>query len=238
MCAPPDSRSRNAASRPVRRSRLAMAAILAVRAAGSRHSPTFHSLCNVAAQTGMMRAMDLSEPATFARMYDEHAGAVYGAALRVLGNPAAAQDVAQDVFLRLWRRPGAFDARRGDLGAYLRLMARSRALDLWRTAQAGGRATDRLKIAAGRDEARTEEQPAPSAERDEDRRTVRAALQALPESQREAVVLAYWGGLTAGEIAARSGVPVGTAKSRVRLGLQRMRAELAETPDAALAEAA
>src|SRR4051812_43454467 len=117
MCAPPDSRSRNAASRPVRRSRLAMAAILAVRGAWSRHAPTFNSVCNVAAQKGMMRAMDLSEPATFARMYDEHAGAVYGAALRVLGNPAAAQDVAQDVFLRLWRRPGALDARRGDPAA-------------------------------------------------------------------------------------------------------------------------
>src|SRR3954462_7820768 len=137
-------------------------------------------------------AMDLSDAPTFAHVYDEHAPAVYGAALRVLGNPAPAQDVAQDVFLRLWRRPRAFDPGRGDLGAYLRLMARSRALDLWRTAQAGGRATDRPQIAVGRDEARTEEQPAPSAERDEERRTVHAALQALPESQREAVVLAYW----------------------------------------------
>src|SRR5919202_1877481 len=155
-------------------------------------------------------AMDLSDPATFARAYDENAAGVYGAALRVLGNPAAAQDVAHDVFLRLWRRPAAFDPRRGDLGTYLRLMARSRALDLWRTAQASGRASDRLKIAAGRDEPRADEQRAP------------------PDSQREAVVLAYWGGLTAGEIAVRSGVPVGTAKSRVRLGLQRMRAELRE----------
>src|SRR4051795_7275190 len=101
-------------------------------------------------------AMDLSDPTTFARLYDEHASAVHGAALRVLGNPATAQDVAQDVFLRLWRRPGAFDARRGDIGAYLRLMARSRALDLWRSAQAGGRATDRLKISSGRDEPRVE----------------------------------------------------------------------------------
>src|SRR5215213_1088539 len=107
----------------------------------------------------MTPAMDLSDPATFARAYDEHGAAVYGAALRVLGNPATAQDVAQDVFLRLWRRPGAFDARRGDLGAYLRLMARSRALDLWRTAQAAGRATDRMKIAAGRDGPRVEDQP-------------------------------------------------------------------------------
>jgi RNA polymerase sigma-70 factor, ECF subfamily len=182
--------------------------------------------------------MDLSDPTTFARAYDEHAAGVYGAALRVLGNPAAAQDVAQDVFLRLWRRPAAFDPRRGDLGAYLRIMARSRALDLWRTAQAGGRAADRLKIAAGCDAPRPEDQPAPLLERDERRRAVRDALRTLPDSQREAVVLAYWGGLTAGEIATRSGVPVGTAKSRVRLGLQRMRAALHETPDVALADAA
>src|SRR4051794_29559520 len=103
---------------------------------------------------GSTRAMDLSDPATFATAYDEHGAAVYGAALRVLGNPATAQDVAQDVFLRLWRRPGAFDPRRGDLGAYLRLMARSRALDLWRTAQAGGRAAPPPQDPARRREAR------------------------------------------------------------------------------------
>jgi RNA polymerase sigma-70 factor (ECF subfamily) len=183
-------------------------------------------------------AMDLSDPATFARAYDEHGPAVYGAALRVLGNPATAQDVAQDVFLRLWRRPGAFDARRGDLGAYLRLMARSRALDLWRSAQAGGRATDRLKIASGREEPGADEQPAARFERAEHERTVRAALGALPEPQRQAVVLAYWGGLTADEIATRSGVPLGTAKSRVRLGLQRMRGELERVGAEVVAEAA
>ena len=183
-------------------------------------------------------AMEPTDPTAFARIYDEHASGVYGAALRVLGNPATAQDVAQDVFLRLWREPAKFDARRGDLGAYLRLMARSRALDLWRTAQAAGRATDRMKIAAGRDAPRPEEQPVVHAEHGERRRSLRAALGALPAAQREAVVLAYWGGLTADEIARRAGVPVGTAKSRVRLGLQRMRAELERSGDEALAEAA
>jgi RNA polymerase sigma-70 factor (ECF subfamily) len=178
---------------------------------------------------GITPTMDLSDPAAFARVYDEHSAGVYGAALRVLGNPATAQDVAQDVFVRLWRNPGRFDAGRGDLGAYLRLMARSRALDLWRTAQAAGRASDRMKIAAGRDEPRAEEQPAAQAEQAERRRSLRAALRALPDAQREAVVLAYWGGLTADEIARRAGVPLGTAKSRVRLGLQRMRAELERT---------
>ncbi|HEX2104226.1 MAG TPA: sigma-70 family RNA polymerase sigma factor [Solirubrobacteraceae bacterium] len=182
--------------------------------------------------------MDLSDPAAFGRLYDEHSGGVYGAALRVLGNPAAAQDVAQDVFLRFWRDPGRFDASRGDLGAYLRLMARSRALDLWRTAQAAGRATDRMKISAGRHVPRADEQPVASAEHGERCRTLRAALRALPPAQREAVVLAYWGGLTAEEIARRAGVPVGTAKSRVRLGLQRMRAELDRAGGPALAEAA
>jgi RNA polymerase sigma-70 factor, ECF subfamily len=187
---------------------------------------------------GNTARMDLSHPAAFARIYDEHAGGVYGAALRVLGNPATAQDVAHDVFLRFWRDPSRFDAARGDLGAYLRLMARSRALDLWRSAQAAGRATDRMKIAAGRDAPRAEEQPDAHAEHGERRRTLRAALGTLPAPQREAVVLAYWGGLTADEIARRAGVPVGTAKSRVRLGLQRMRAELERDGGGALAEAA
>jgi RNA polymerase sigma-70 factor, ECF subfamily len=182
--------------------------------------------------------MNLSDPAGFARVYDEHSGGVYGAALRVLGNPAAAQDVAQDVFVRLWRDPGRFDARRGDLGAYLRLMARSRALDLWRTAQAAGRATDRMKIAAARAEPRAEDQPAEQAENAERSRSVRAALETLPAAQREAVVLAYWGGLTADEIARRAGVPLGTAKSRVRLGLQRMRVELELSRAEPVAEAA
>ncbi len=180
----------------------------------------------------------LSDPTVFARMYDEHAPGVYGAALRVLGEPAAAQDVAQDVFVTLWRRPAAFDARRGEIGPYLRLMARSRALDRWRSAQASGRATDRLRIATEREEPAPVEEPVSVVARDEDRRAVRAALGALPEAQREAVVLAYWGGLTAEEIARRCEVPLGTAKSRVRLGLRRLRAELEPAFERAVPRAA
>jgi RNA polymerase sigma-70 factor, ECF subfamily len=170
--------------------------------------------------------MDLSDPTTFARMYDDHARGVHGAALRILGDPARAQDVTQDVFLRVWRNPGRFDARRGELGSYLRLMARSRALDLWREGQAAGRARDRLEVAAGHDEPRIEERPSAVAEREEDREAVRHALRRLPASQREALVLAYWAGLTADEIARRSGVPLGTAKSRIRLGLEKLRGEV------------
>jgi RNA polymerase sigma-70 factor (ECF subfamily) len=172
--------------------------------------------------------MDLSEPTTFARVYDEHAAGVYGAAYRILGNAAQSQDVAQDVFLRLWRNPKRFDAGRGELGSYLRLMARSRALDLWREGQAAGRASDRLKLVVAQDESRVEDRPAIATERDEDRAAVRLALGKLPPAQREALVLAYWGGLTADQIARRAGVPLGTAKSRIRLGLAKLRAEVEE----------
>ena len=83
--------------------------------------------------------------------------------MRILGNAAQAQDVVQDVFLRIWRRPGAFDAGRGEIGSYLRMMARSRALDLWREGQAAGRASDRLTIVESTAVGRIEDMPAPDA---------------------------------------------------------------------------
>ncbi|MGZ4271763.1 MAG: RNA polymerase sigma factor [Solirubrobacteraceae bacterium] len=166
---------------------------------------------------------NLSDPAAFERAYDQHVRGVYRAAYRVLGSAAQAQDVVQDVFLKLWREPEKFDSRRGELGSYLRLMARSRALDAWREGQAAGRASDRLKLDVGRDEGRPDERPAIAAEREGEWRTLRDALRGLPAVQREAVVLAYWGGLTADQIARRSNVPLGTAKSRIRLGLARLR---------------
>ncbi len=169
--------------------------------------------------------MNLTTPRDFERVYDEHSRGVHAAAYRIVGNSAQAQDVTQDVFMRLWRKPEIFDARRGELGSYLRLMARSRALDLWREGQAAGRASDRLKVLVDRDGGRVEDRPAAATERSSDRAEVRAALRELPPAQREAIVLAYWGGLTAEQIARRSAVPLGTAKSRIRLGLAKLREE-------------
>ena len=170
-------------------------------------------------------AIELADPQTFRQVFEQHERGVHAAAMRILGNAAQAQDVVQDVFLRLWRRPRSFDERRGDLGPYLRLMARSRALDLWREGQAAGRASDRLTVVVSGEEGRLEDQPAAVLERDDTRETVREALRLLPEPQREALVLAYWGGLTADQIARREHVPLGTAKSRIRLGLARLRQE-------------
>jgi RNA polymerase sigma-70 factor, ECF subfamily len=170
-------------------------------------------------------ALNLADPQTFREVFEAHERSVHAAAMRILGNATQAHDVVQDVFLRVWRRPSAFDAARGDIGTFLRLMARSRALDLWRESQAAGRASDRLKIVVNGAEARVDEMPAAAIERDDARERVREALRHLPDPQREALVLAYWGGLTADEIARREQVPLGTAKSRIRLGMQKLRQE-------------
>jgi len=159
----------------------------------------------------------------FERVYEDHSTMVYRTALRVLGSPAQAQDVMQDVFMRLWHQPGRYDARRGSLANYLRLMAHSRALDMWRETQIAQRARERMKSFALRDEGRADERPSLAAEMRRDRAIVLGALARLPAAQRRAIVMAYWGGLTAEEIAALLGAPVGTVKSRIRLGLIKLR---------------
>jgi RNA polymerase sigma-70 factor, ECF subfamily len=174
---------------------------------------------------------NLRDHAAFSRAYAQHARTVHKVAMAVLNDHARAQDVVQDVFLRLWRRPESFDARRGALGPYLRVMVRSRAVDVWRETQAGQRVSDRLRMSGERFDAHVDAGHAP------ERHDLRVALRALPDGQREAVVLTYWGGLTAEEIARHADVPLGTAKSRVRLGVMRLRAayDTYDTSDAAAA---
>ena len=142
MCAPSFSMARKDASSPVSRSGLGTARFSPSGRAAQRLNRWFMNLQHV---YNVAMAIELSDPANFQRVFAEHERGVYAAAFRILGNGAQAQDVVQDVFLRLWRRPGLRRAR-GALGSYLRLMARSRALDLWREAQAAGRASDRLKV--------------------------------------------------------------------------------------------
>ena len=171
------------------------------------------------------------ESTTFEEVYRRHWRGVFGAAYRVLGRVAEADDVAQEVFTRHWRDPRRYDARRGELGSYLRLMARSRALDLWRREHAAQRARDRLALLSVSEEVPTADRPLEAAGQRGLRAPIREAMRKLPELQREALVLAYWGGLTADEIARHAGVPLGTAKSRIRMGLDRLRddADLAES---------
>ena len=184
-----------------------------------------------------MGAISARDPAAFERLYDEHAKGVFAVACRVLGDATQAQDVVQDVFLGLWHDPSRFDERRGPIGHYLRMVGRSRAVDVWRESQVAGRATDRMRVLARTEEGPLEERPAAAAENRARSVTVRRALMRLPDAQRDAIVLAYWGGLTAEEIAAGSGTPLGTVKSRIRLGVAKLREQcvpvLADVPLAA-----
>ncbi len=168
---------------------------------------------------------DLRNPIEFNEAYRRLLPLALSAANRVLRDEAAAEDVVQDVFMDLWRRPGAYDPRRGSLPRYVSMLARSRALDRWRSRTARESAVDRSAEEL-RTARRDEEDAAASALRREGSRRLLGALDELPNDQREAVLLAYGRGLTAQEIARVASVPLGTAKSRVRLGLQKARAEL------------
>ena len=176
--------------------------------------------------------------AGFQNAYDQYAAAVFATAYRVLGDASRAQDVVQEVFLVLWRDPERYDPSRASLGSYLGLVARSRALDLWREAQVAGRATERMRLLAGREEGRVDDLPPAATERRHTQAVVQRALMRLPELRREAIVLAYWAGLTAEQIARSTGAPLGTIKSRIRLGLLRLREECAPALEPVAAVAA
>ena len=168
---------------------------------------------------------DLRDPDQFARAYRDHRGPMLAAAQRVLRDFAAAEDVVQDVFVQLWRNPRAYDSQRASLGTYLTLIARSRAVDRWRSRGAREAAVERSTQETRALSHAGEGADEPVIRRDRSRRVL-GAIDALPSEQREAVLLAFGGGLTAREISSAASVPIGTAKSRVRLGLQKTRAEL------------
>jgi len=144
------------------------------------------------------------------------------AAKRVLRDEAAAEDVVQDVFMQLWLRPATYDPARGSLTSYVTMLARSRAVDRWRTRSARESAVERSADEARAQPADNESAVEPVIRRE---RSVKLldALEELPTDQRDAVLLAYGRGLTAQEIARATGIPLGTAKSRVRLGLRKAR---------------
>jgi RNA polymerase sigma-70 factor (ECF subfamily) len=163
-------------------------------------------------------APDLSDAASFRRVYESMHASLVAIAWRVLRDSAAAEDVVHDVFLELWRTPGAYDSRRGGLPSYLRMLVRHRALDRWRSRLVALAAVERAHAQArlGR---RADDSAADRVIRRETARAIRAAIDALPKPQREAILLAYGNGLSTPEVASVTGAPLGTAKSRVRLGL-------------------
>ncbi len=159
----------------------------------------------------------------FGTLYDMMSSRVFGLILRVLVDRAQSEEVLQEVFLEIWQSAGSFVPNRGQGRSWVLTIAHRRAVDRVRSAQAAGE----RDVRAGMRELNT---PAVAVEeqvelRIESRRVARA-LEALPEAQREALTLAYFGGYSQSEIAALSGTPLGTIKTRMRDGLSRLRTEL------------
>ena len=148
-------------------------------------------------------------------LYDRYSSIVYAVALRVLGETGAAEDVLQEVFLQLWRNPGAFDSSRGNLGAWLAVITRNRAIDGLRKRRPE---TDIADVVVS-----VEPDMARDAERARAMEQVRGALGIMPAAQRSALEMAYFEGLTHVEIAAKTGEPLGTIKTRIRNGLLALR---------------
>ena len=150
-----------------------------------------------------------------ADMYDRYSGIIYGVALRVLGNTSAAEDVLQEVFLQLWRNPQAFDANRGRLAPWLAVIARNRAIDHLRKRPP----EEQIEELAISTQVNLEDE---SAQRQAIAK-IRTVLAQLPQEQRRALEMAFFEGMTHVEIAAKTGEPLGTIKTRIRAGLMAVR---------------
>jgi RNA polymerase sigma-70 factor, ECF subfamily len=162
------------------------------------------------------------EPA-FAELYRRVAPAVFGLVTKVVRDPAQAEEVTQEVFVELWRTAPRFDLARGAARSWIMTCAHRRAVDRVRSAERAARRDD---LVGRRDQGRPYDEVVEQVETSLAREHVRRGLDALTDLQREAVVLAYYGGYTHREIAELLGVPSGTVKTRLRDGLIRLRDHL------------
>ncbi len=165
----------------------------------------------------------------FQTLYSRYGNLVYSASLRIVRDAQIAEDMAQEIFLRIWRKPESYEPRRGRFVTWLISVTRNRAVDEVR------RRSRRSRHELPPDDEERDlpgpagDDPALSAEASEQRRRILGALAGLPPEQREIIELAYFSGLTQVEIAERLHQPLGTVKTRTRLGMQKLRTAL--TPE-------
>ena len=167
----------------------------------------------------LVTAVKSGDQAAMAELYDRYSSIVYSVALRVLQDTGTAEDVLQDTFIMLWSNPGAFDASRGNMAAWLAVIARNRAIDQLRRRRPE---SDMEGVVVS-----VEPDMASDAERSRAMEKVRGVLEAMPGTQRSALEMAYFEGLTHAEIAEKTGEPLGTVKTRIRAGLLLLRKTLA-----------
>ncbi len=179
------------------------------------------------AERALVERLCDGDEAALGDLYDRYSGFVHGLALRVIRDRQAAEDVTQDVFVAIWQDPQRFDAARGTLRGFLGTMTHRRSVDVVRREEARRRRETRSSM-----EPRAAPDLVDAALRTFASERVRAAVALLPEAQRQTLELAYFHGRTYRQVADELGIPEGTAKSRLRLGLQRiaelLRPELSE----------
>lgn len=163
----------------------------------------------------LLMQIQTGQQAAMATLYDRYSRLVYSVALRVLREPATAEDVLQDVFMQLWRNPDSFTAARASLGSWLAVVARNRAIDTLRRKRPSTPIDDLPLAAPGN--------LAEEAERNTMMRRARATIQQLPREQRKTLEMAFFDGLTHSEIAEMTGDPLGTVKTRIRTALLSLR---------------
>ena len=179
------------------------------------------------ADEDLMPLIGDKDPQAFEVLFDRHGGAAYSLAYRIVGERGSAEDVTQEAFISVWRSGARFDRARGSVRSWLLSIVRNRAID---TLRAGAGKAPKLNFD---DEAILEQRPAEErteeeAIRHETAGEIRGVLDELPGEQSKVIELAYFGGFSQSEIAAMLGLPLGTVKGRMRLGLRKIRTELAE----------
>ncbi|HET6997949.1 MAG TPA: sigma-70 family RNA polymerase sigma factor [Solirubrobacterales bacterium] len=175
----------------------------------------------------LMPLIGAKDPEAFEVFYDRHGGVAYSLAYRIVGERGAAEDVTQEAFISIWRSGARFDRARGSVRSWMLSIVRNRAIDMLRS-----RAGKAPKLAFD-DDAVLEQRPSEELTEEEAMRRetageVRDALGGLPGEQAKVLELAYFGGFSQSEISRMLGVPLGTVKGRMRLGLEKIRGELAE----------
>jgi RNA polymerase sigma-70 factor (ECF subfamily) len=164
----------------------------------------------------VIRRVAQGDAAALRSLYERYGGRAMAIALRVLHQPSEAEEVVQETFLEIWKRAASYDPGRGAVAAWVATITRTRAIDRLRLRGSAARAVASADVLAP---VRT---PVEDVEQREARRIVEAALQALPAEQRQVIELAYFQGLSQSEIAERTGEPLGTVKTRVRLAMEKL----------------
>jgi RNA polymerase sigma-70 factor (ECF subfamily) len=175
----------------------------------------------------LIRRIAEGDQAALAELYDGMSRQVYGLALRILSDTGAAEEVTLEVFTQVWRQADTFDLSRGTPSAWLCTVARSRAIDRLRSGAQERRRAEPIETVSATAAAPTADPELSAADAERSRR-VRDALDRLPPEQRDAVELAYFGGLSHSEIAEKLGQPLGTVKTRIRLAMGRLREALVD----------